>query len=51
MDVARRLDAYCKACDEITPHAVRAEDPGSCACDPCGRHQVLVVPLNEAVPA
>jgi len=47
MDILRTLDAYCNACQEVRPHAVRAEDPASCTCDGCGACQVLVVPLGE----
>ncbi|HLF16433.1 MAG TPA: hypothetical protein VI796_03260 [Candidatus Thermoplasmatota archaeon] len=46
-DALRIMDAYCEVCEEVRPHTVRREDPGSCTCNVCAHVQLLMVPLDD----
>ena len=50
MDVgARRLDAYCDACQDVRVCEVQASDPGSCRCLTCGHVILLMKPFGSTV--
>jgi len=46
MVATRILDAYCDVCEEMRPHVLSDDDPGSCTCSACGHVQQMYEPLE-----